>query len=135
MAPANAAPWSPDCAAAVGKSKVLTLRDGRLAEIEPLGEGEQVTEGWVTVGHEVRSFAPCSGKTDLWLTGNATAMNGIVAAYRMALPDPEPYTPLFMTLAGRFDKPPAEGFGADYAGSFFATQLVRVSPKGNCRVR
>ncbi len=117
----------------VDKTKFLTLRDGRLAEVGPLGKGEQVAEGWVTIGHEVRSFAPCPGTTDLWLTGNATAMNGIAAAYRRALPEPEPYTPLFMTLAGRSGKPPSEGFGAEYAGSFFATQLVRVSPKGNCR--
>ncbi|MGB3097482.1 MAG: Gmad2 immunoglobulin-like domain-containing protein [Candidatus Deferrimicrobiaceae bacterium] len=117
----------------VGKSKVLTLRDGRLAEIARLGEGEQVAEGWVTVGHEVRSFAPCSGKTDLWLPGNSPAMKGIVATYRRVLPDPEPYTPLFMTLAGRFDKPPAEGFGAKSDGAFFATQLLQVSPGGNCR--
>ncbi len=117
----------------VGRSKVLTLQDSRLAEIGPLGEGEQVAEGWVTVGNEVRSFAPCSGKTDLWLTGDATTMNGIVAAYRHALPFSEPYTPLFMTLAGMFGKPPSAGFGADYAGTFFATQLVRVSPRGNCR--
>ena len=117
----------------VGGTKVLDLRDGRLTDIGPLGEGGQVVEGWVTVGHEVRSFAPCPGKRTFWLSADAPAMNEISAAYRMALPDPEPYTPLFMTLAGRFSKPPADGFGADYGGSFLATQLVRVSPKGNCR--
>jgi len=117
----------------VGRSKVLTLRDGRLAETGPLGEGEQVAEGWVIVGHEVRSFAPCSGKTDLWLTGNSPVMNEIIESYRRVLPDPQPYSPLFMTLAGRFDRPPADGFGMNYAGSFFATHLVRVAPRGNCR--
>jgi hypothetical protein len=117
----------------VGRTKVLTLRDGRLAEIGPIGEGEQVVEGWVAVGHEVRSFAPCGGKADLWLSGDSPAMNDIVAAYRRVLPDPEPYRPLFMTLSGTFGKPPAGGFGADTAGTFSATQLLRVSPKGNCR--
>ena len=117
----------------VGRTKVLTFRDGRLTEIGPLGEGEQVAEGWVTVGHEARSFAPCGGKTDFWLSGDAPVMNEILAAYHLALPDPEPYTPLFMTLAGTFGKPPAGGVGGDYAGSFSARRLVRVSPKGNCR--
>jgi hypothetical protein len=117
----------------VARTKVLTLRDGRLTETGPIGEGEQVAEGWVTVGHEVRSFAPCGGKTDFWLSGDAPAMTEVAAAYRLALPDPEPYTPLFMTLAGSFGKPQAGGFGAEYAGSFSLTRLVRVSPKGNCR--
>lgn len=117
----------------VGRTKVLTLRDGRLTETGPLGEGEQVAEGWVTIGHEVRSFAPCGGKTDFWLSGDAPAMTEVAAAYRLALPDPDPYTPLFMTLAGSFGKPQAGGFGAEYAGSFSLTRLVRVSPKGNCR--
>lgn len=60
-------------------------------------------------------------------------MSEIVAAYLRALPDPEPYTPLFMTLTGRFDQPPTDGFGANYGGAFFASRLVRVSPGGNCR--
>jgi|GEM_PF-238385 len=117
----------------VARTKILTLRDGRLTEIGPIGEGEQVVEGWVAVGHEVRSFAPCGGKANLWLSGDSPAMNDIVAAYRRVLPDPEPYRPLFMTLSGTFGKPPAGGFGADTAGTFSATQLLRVSPKGNCR--
>jgi hypothetical protein len=38
-----------------------------------------------------------------------------------------------MTLVGRFDEPPADGFGADYRAAFLATRLVRVWPAGNCR--
>jgi hypothetical protein len=56
-----------------------------------------------------------------------------MTAYRKALPAPVPYTPLFMTLAGKTTKPPADGFGADYDASFSATQLVHVFPQGNCK--
>ena len=117
----------------VGKSKYLTLREGALVEIKPLGEGEQVLEGWITIGHEVRSFRPCPGKPDLWLTGSSPALKEIMAGYWDALPDKKPYTPLFMTLAGKFDASPAEGFGAEYESGFWATQLVQVWPKGNCK--
>jgi hypothetical protein len=38
-----------------------------------------------------------------------------------------------MILTGWPADPPQEGFGADYDFAFFATQLVRVWPRGNCR--
>jgi len=117
----------------VGKSKYLTLKEGVLAEIKPLGKGELVLEGWVTIGHEVRSFLPCSGKTDLWLLGSSPALKEIMGAHRQALPDRKRYPPLFMILTGKYTARPADGFGAQYEGAFFATQLVRVSPKGNCK--
>lgn len=117
----------------MGRTKYLTLKNGELAAIEPLGEGEQVLEGWVTIGHEVRSFRPCSAGCDLWLLGHSQALNEIIAAYRKTLPSPAPYSPLFMTLAGRFAEPPAESFGEAFEGAFLATQLVQVWPKGNCR--
>jgi hypothetical protein len=116
----------------VGKSKYLTLKDGALVAVEPLGQGEQVLEGWVTLGHEVRSFRPCLRETNLWLLGSSPALNGIMAAYREALPNPRPYTPLFMVLAGSYAARPADGFGVQYEAAFFATQLVRVWPRGNC---
>ncbi|UCG10991.1 MAG: Gmad2 immunoglobulin-like domain-containing protein [Deltaproteobacteria bacterium] len=117
----------------LGKSKYLSLNDGVLAVIQPLGEGEQVLEGWVTIGHEVRSFLPCSRKTDLWILGNSPALKEITAAYRQALPNSKSYTPLFMVLAGNYTVRPNDGFGTQYEGGVFATQLVRLLPKGNCR--
>jgi len=111
----------------------LRLTDGKLSPLKPDAGQEQVLEGRVTIGHEVRSFLPCSNKTEHWLLGNSPALAEITAAYQKALPAAGPYTPLFMTLAGRFDAPPADGFGADYGAAFFATRLVRVWPAGNCR--
>jgi len=119
----------------LAQSKYLTLRDGVLAEIGALGEGEQVLQGWVTIGHEVRSFRPCSGDTDLWLLGNSPALKEIQAAYHKALPDPKPYSPLFVVLAGAYAPRSSEGFAAQYDSAFYAAQLVKVWPRGNCRSR
>ena len=93
----------------VGRSKYLILERNELKEIAPLGDEEQILEGWVTVGHEVRSFMPCVDKETLWLAGNSPALNDIVAAYQNTVPDALPYTPLFMTLAGSIVKSPVEG--------------------------
>jgi len=127
-------PEDPMAAApSVRKSMYLILESGRLTETIPIDEKNQVIEGWVTIGHEVRSFAPCSQKQVLWLKGDSQALKEIVAAYRTALPDPKPYTPLFMTLSGRISGPPADGFGAEYEAAFSAERLIRVRPGGNCK--
>jgi len=111
----------------------LKLTDGKLSPLKPDPGQEQVLEGWVTIGHEVRSFQPCLNKTEHWLPGNSPALNQIMAAYQKALPGAKPYTPLFMSLAGNIEGPPSDGFGADYSAAFFATRLVQVLPAGNCR--
>jgi len=116
----------------IGNSAYLTLKSGNLTAIKPLAEGEQVLQGWIVIGHEIRSFAPCSQTDELWLVGNSPALSAIVTAYREALPKPIPYTPLFMVLAGRITAPVTSGFGAEYAAAFYATQLVRVPSKGSC---
>ena len=117
----------------IGKSKYLTLNGAILVEIRPLEEGEQVVEGWVTIGHEVRSFLPCSRKNDIWIKGNSPALKEIMAAYRQALPNSKPYTPLFMVLSGKYTAQPTDGFGTEYETSFLAKQLVRTWPRGNCK--
>jgi hypothetical protein len=117
----------------VRKEIQLRFTDGKLAPLKPDAGQEQVLEGWVTIGHEVRSFLPCLNKTEHWLPGNSPALNQIMAAYQKALPGAKPYTPLFMSLAGNIEGPPSDGFGADYSAAFFATRLVQVYLAGNCR--
>lgn len=111
----------------------LRFSDGKLTPLKPDTAEEQVLEGWVTIGHEVRSFLPCSNKTEHWLAGNSPALNEITSAYQKTLPAAKPYIPLFMSLAGNFKAPPSDGFGAEYSAAFFATRLVQVWPAGNCR--
>jgi hypothetical protein len=108
------------------------LKGEALVAVEPLDQGEQVLEGWVTLGHEVQVFRPCLRETDLWLLEASPAFTDIMTAYREALPNPKPYTPVFMVLAGSYAARPADGFGDRYEAAFFATQLVRVWPRGNC---
>jgi hypothetical protein len=116
----------------VGRSMYLTVKGGELAAVPPLGEGEDVVDGWVIIGHEVRVFVPCLLKTGLWILGDSPALQKIISAHSKTLKAGKPYRPVFMTLAGRYAKPKTDGFGADYQGAFYASELVRVTPKGAC---
>lgn len=113
----------------------LAFEEGKLTALKPLGTGEQILEGRVIIGHEVRAFQPCNRKTDYWLSGASPALGEIIARYKEALPDARPYTPLFMVLAGKFVERPSVGFGVNYAGAFLATQLVGVRPGRNCKMK
>ena len=53
-------------------------------------------------------------------------------AYQVALPDAEPYTPLFVVVSGHEADAPADGFGADYPGGMFVNHLLHVWPTGKC---
>jgi hypothetical protein len=116
----------------VNKLTYLILKKDKLEVVAPLYEGERILEGWVTIGHEVRSFEPCTGKKALWLIGGSPALEGIIATYRRVQPNAKPYQPLFMILVGELVGPTADGFGAEYKAAFLAKWLVRVAPGGNC---
>jgi hypothetical protein len=107
----------------------LIMKDSTLTALSPLEAEEQVLRGLVTIGHEVRTFRPCSGGNALWLLGDSPALSEIMQAYRQALPSSKPYTPVLMILAGKYATAPPEGFGAEYGGAFFATQFVRLAEK------
>jgi hypothetical protein len=117
----------------VNWTMTVAVQNGQLLVLSSSGDMENVTQGWVTIGHEVRSFKPCDGHNDLWLMGQSPALKAIMAAYRQAKPDPKKYRPVFMVLAGRQVDPPTHGFGADYDGAFLAARLVRVAPEASCR--
>lgn len=89
--------------------------------------------GWVTVGHEVRSFRPCEGNIEHWVLGRSPAISDLQKTYRDMMANARPYTPLFMVLSGGFLGPPDDGFGKDYAGAFFATELIDADPARHCR--
>ena len=117
----------------VAKSMYLTVEGITLAAMKSFEEGEQVLEGWVTIGHEVRTFVPCSKQKALWLLGDSPALNEIMGAYREAPHSPEPYAAIFMTLAGKTAMAPRDGFGADYEEGFYATRLVKLWARGDCK--
>ena len=116
----------------VEKTTVLVLNNDHLIEIAPPGDRNSIFEGWVTIGHEVRSFEPCGRNEPLWLMGQSPAIKDIIAAYRQALPNEKTYRPVFMVLAGKRVEPPADGFGVEYEAAFLATHIVRVAPGATC---
>jgi hypothetical protein len=63
----------------------LRLIDGKLTPVKSDTAEGQVLEGWVTIGHEVRSFLPCSEKTEHWLLGISPALHKIASAYSTTL--------------------------------------------------
>lgn len=116
------------------RSRYLTLQAGQLLGAEPFAAGMQVLEGWVTIGHETRSFHPCGQRESVWLDPASGGFEAIRNAYDAALAvGALPYTPVFMSLAGRLADAPEDGFGRDYGASFRNARLVQAWPRGNCR--
>ena len=73
----------------------LVFADGKLITANQDAVEDQVLEGQVAVGHEVRSIRPCSSREERWLMGNSLSLEEIKAAYRKGLPGARPYTPYF----------------------------------------
>ena len=120
-------------APSINKSTNLILAEGHLSFLPAPGEKDIVVEGWVTIGHEVRTIRPCSMSAELWLAGHSPALESIKAAYRGTAPSDRPYIPIFMVITGQLTESPDHGFGTDYPGAFIATQLIQVWPKGRCQ--
>jgi hypothetical protein len=118
---------------ALARSVYLMLEVDALTLVGSLDAGERIVAGWVTIGHEVRSFEPCADPEPHWLSGDSPALDSVIGSYREARLMAKPYTPLLMVLSGSASEPPATGFGADYAAGWRATRLVRTDQTGDCR--
>ena len=116
----------------VEQTRYFILDHSTLREIKP-ADDEMLYQGWLTIGHEVRSFQPCAEKDELWLKGNSQALAEITTAYRETMTDFPPYSPVFTILTGKKIVPDEEGFGAEYKQDFSASRLIHIWPKGNCR--
>jgi hypothetical protein len=116
----------------VEQTRYFILDHSTLQEIKP-ADDEMLYLGWLTIGHEVRSFLPCDEKDELWLKGNSQALAEIATAYREAMTDFPPYSPVFTLLTGKKIVPDKEGFGAEYRQTFLASRHINIWPKGNCR--
>ena len=114
------------------QKRYFIMSDSRLQEIYTAAD-EAVYQGWLTIGHEVRSFLPCSESEELWLLGKSPALETITSAYGKATAGLPPYTPVFALLAGTESASPETGFGTDYRVSLSATRLIRLWLQGNCR--
>ena len=134
---ADRAPGEPMTARpSIGKSAYMTLEKGELKEAAPLSEGEQVLFGYLTIGHEARSFRPCGeGQREYWLSGDSPALDTLKETYANEVSDvpPAAYAPLFAVVAGKIIDAPQDGFGADYEYALRVSQLIRADRKGSCK--
>ena len=116
----------------VEQKRYFILNHSILHEIQPAAD-EAVYQGWLVIGHEVRSFLPCNEKDELWLVGNSPALAEIITAYRETMTDSPPYTPVFTILSGRKTAPPKDGFGTEYRQAISTSKLIHLWLKGNCK--
>jgi hypothetical protein len=116
----------------VKQTRYFILDNSRLREIKPAANNT-IYQGWLTIGHEVRTYLPCETKDDLWLMGNSPAMGTIKSSHTLMMACFPPYTPVFTILSGIKTATPSEGFGADYKGAFSASQYVHAWSTGNCK--
>ena len=115
------------------RTAYLTFHGDQLILLGRLDPGERIVEGWVTIGHEVRSFEPCADPVTYWVIGDSPAQNTLINAYRQTMADEAPYAPRLMVLAGSPSEPPAIGFGADYTAGWRVTRVLRTVQGGDCR--
>lgn len=117
----------------IEKTNYIIFYEDQLFLTPGAGEKSRVFNGWVIIGHEVRSFRPCSAGTELWLSGQSPAMETIIAEYRKKIVRSErPYAPLFMTLIGQVIEAPDQGFGTNYPGALHVNRLIELRVKGGC---
>jgi len=114
------------------QTRYFIMNDSELQEI-PTTADEAVFQGWLTIGHEVRSFLPCDETDELWLSGKSSALDTAISSYEKSMVGASAYTPVFAIFAGSKNAPPAEGFGSEYKGSLTVNRLVYLWPQGNCR--
>jgi hypothetical protein len=88
--------------------------------------------GYIVIGHEVRSFQLCEDNTDSWLIGNSPALGETINEYNKIMTGTKPYTPVFGTLKGKFTNPPIYGFGANYKKAFIVEEFVSIDQEKMC---
>ena len=117
----------------IDKTNYLIFYEGQLFLTPGAGDKSRVFNGWVVIGHEVRSFRPCSAGTELWLTGQSPVLETITTEYRKKIMRSEqPYAPLFTTLIGQIVDAPDQGFGANYPGALHVYRLIELRAQGGC---
>ncbi|MGB5200649.1 MAG: hypothetical protein WBN68_00115 [Sedimenticolaceae bacterium] len=76
-----------------------------LTLVGSLDVGGRIVEGWVTIGHEVRSLELCADPEAHWLLGDSPALDAVLESYRKVRDGAKPCTPLLMVLAGSAGEP------------------------------
>ncbi|MEE4361483.1 MAG: hypothetical protein V2I63_08150 [Pseudomonadales bacterium] len=114
------------------RTAYLMLEGDALTFGGQLAADERIVEGWVTIGHEVRSFEPCVDPEARWLLGDSRALRAVLEAHAGSRDWAEPHEPRLMVLAGSAATPPATGYGAGYAAGWRVTAVLRSLRDGAC---
>jgi hypothetical protein len=112
-------------------SAYLTLAGAKLMRTDVSGVGVQVLRGELVYGHESRIFTPCGGES-YWIATTSRAQAALEAVYTARTTGAEPYTPVFMTVAGTVKDGLTDGFGADYAHSIDISNILVAPEEGAC---
>jgi len=112
-------------------SAYLTLTGAKLMRVDISGIGVQVLRGHLIYGHEARTFTPC-GEEAYWVAPTSRAQAALQAVYETRTRGKEPYTPVFMTVAGVVGEGLADGFAADYAYSIDVSTILAAPDEGGC---
>lgn len=86
-----------------------------------------VYRGHARRAHEVRAFVPCDSTSVLWVVDSSQAL---WAPYDELASDPADTTGRFAVVEGRVTAPPADGFGAGYAGALIVERVLYVAREG-----
>lgn len=99
---------------------IVVERENRSGPVERLF-------GFLTWGHESRSFRSCSGDREGWAIDvmKNVALDELYDEFAS-----EPYAPVFMDIEGRWFEAPDTGFAADYEEAIEITAVHRVEREG-----
>jgi uncharacterized membrane protein len=94
---------------------------------EESAEEPHFVPGFVTLGHEVRSFRPCESEEDLW----AIDSSGILWDLHQELaPGAKPYEEVFAAVSGYLAPRQTDGFGAEYEGTLVVVEVLYAAGEG-----
>lgn len=111
----------------LGRTLLAAVKTGGLVRVH-LTEEQELFSGWLTIGHEVRSFRACERGADHWLLGEAQTLAALGAAYRESTSGWPPYMPVFAVVTGRLSTPSGVGFGADYDSALVVGNFIHAWP-------
>ncbi len=95
--------------------------------VTALAAGQVILRGHATFGHEVRTLQPCGEDEPLWAVDNTGTFWDLHREVAQSMGEEQR---LFAIVVGRRGAPPAEGFGADYDGSFVVDKVVYLAAEG-----
>jgi putative lipoprotein len=82
--------------------------------------------GYVTLGHEVRSFTPCDTEMMYWILDRSSGeLQAIYDSFAN-----RPYQPVFAIVQGAFSSRSTDGFGADFDGQLAVHKVWRAEGEG-----